>query len=73
MDVSNGEVPRGLKSSMHNKARPEGSIAEACIADECLTFYSRYLEDIMIKFTCHSRCGDSYKDVTRDGSIIFPQ
>ena len=35
-----------LKSFVHNKARPEGSIAEADIASECLTFCSRYLEGI---------------------------
>ncbi|KAF2298689.1 hypothetical protein GH714_024962 [Hevea brasiliensis] len=29
-----------------NKAKPKGSIAEAYIADECLTFYSRYLVGI---------------------------
>ena len=67
MDVSNEEVPRSLKSSMHNKVHPEESIAGAYITDECLTFYSRYLEDIMTKFNCLSRFGDSYKDVTPGG------
>ena len=27
-------------------ARPEGSVVEAYIASECLTFFSRYLHDI---------------------------
>ncbi|XP_047309914.1 uncharacterized protein LOC124913370 [Impatiens glandulifera] len=34
-----------LKSYVRNQARPEGSIAEAYIADECLTFCARYLDD----------------------------
>lgn len=32
-----------LKSYVRNKSRPEGSIAEAYLAEECLTFCSRYL------------------------------
>ena len=35
---------------MRNKARPEGSIAEAYIAMECVTFCSMYLDDIEIRF-----------------------
>jgi hypothetical protein len=35
-----------FKRSIRNKARPEGSIAEACVADEALTFCSRYLDDV---------------------------
>ena len=34
-----------LKSTMRNKAKPEGSIAESYIGDECLIFCSRYLKD----------------------------
>ncbi|XP_075100759.1 uncharacterized protein LOC142176620 isoform X2 [Nicotiana tabacum] len=33
-----------LKSYVRNCACPEGSIAEAYIANECMTFCSRYLE-----------------------------
>ncbi|XP_059292354.1 uncharacterized protein LOC132045788 [Lycium ferocissimum] len=33
-----------LKSYVRNRACPEGSIAEAYIANECLTFCTRYLE-----------------------------
>ena len=35
---------------MHNKARSEGSIAEAYIATECVTFCSMYLDDIKTRF-----------------------
>ena len=35
-----------LKKFVRNKARPEGSIAEAYIDYECVTFMSMYLEDI---------------------------
>uniref|UniRef100_A0A8R7TU01 DUF4218 domain-containing protein n=1 Tax=Triticum urartu TaxID=4572 RepID=A0A8R7TU01_TRIUA len=34
-----------LKRYVRNRARPEGSIAEAYIADECLTFCSKYMDD----------------------------
>ena len=39
-----------LKRSVRNKARPEGSIAEAYVADEALTFCSRYMEDVETRF-----------------------
>jgi hypothetical protein len=39
-----------LKKSVRNKARPEGSIAEAYVADEALTFCSRYMEDVETRF-----------------------
>ncbi|KAL4384710.1 hypothetical protein GQ457_15G016740 [Hibiscus cannabinus] len=35
-----------LKSYCRNKHYPEGSIAEGYLVEECLTFCSRYLEDI---------------------------
>ncbi|XP_038982201.1 uncharacterized protein LOC120110683 [Phoenix dactylifera] len=35
-----------LKEYVRNRAYPEGSIAEGYIADECLTFCSRYLEGV---------------------------
>jgi hypothetical protein len=39
-----------LKRSVRNKARPEGSIAEAYVADEALIFCSRYMEDVETRF-----------------------
>ena len=35
-----------LKSYVHNKVCPEGSIAEGYLGEECLTFCSRYLESV---------------------------
>ena len=34
-----------LKQFVRNRARPEGSIAEAYVVEEALTFVARYLED----------------------------
>lgn len=39
-----------LKKSVRNKACAEGSIAEAYVADEALTFCSRYMEDVETRF-----------------------
>ena len=39
-----------LKEFVRNKAGPEASIAEAYIADECLTFCSRYLHRAETRF-----------------------
>ncbi|XP_020963575.1 uncharacterized protein LOC110265122 [Arachis ipaensis] len=40
-----------LKNYVCNKSCPEGSIAEGYLADECLTFCSRYLnDDVQTKF-----------------------
>lgn len=38
-----------------NKAQPEGSIANARIMEECLTFVSRYLSGVETKFNRMSR------------------
>ena len=35
---------RTVKGYVRNKAHPEGSIAEGYIAEECLTFCSRFLD-----------------------------
>ncbi|WCJ26292.1 hypothetical protein M5689_008121 [Euphorbia peplus] len=43
------------KRYVRNKARPEGSIAEGYIADECLTFCSRYLERAETRFNRKER------------------
>lgn len=39
-----------LKGYARNKARPEGSIAEGYIDNECMTFCSMYFEGIETKF-----------------------
>ena len=43
-----------LKRYVRNKGRPEGSIAEAYLVDECLSFCSMYLRDIE---SCRTRRG----------------
>lgn len=43
---------------MGNKARPEGSIAEAYISKECMTFCSMYLDGIEIVFNRRERNHD---------------
>ena len=47
-----------LKSYVRNKARPEGSIAEGYLAEESLTFCSRYLKNIPTKFNKPPRNDD---------------
>ena len=51
-----------LKRYIHNNSWPKGSIAEGCLADECLTFCSWYLHDIETKFNHPKRNfdGDSF-------------
>jgi hypothetical protein len=44
-----------LKRYVRNRARPEGSIARAYIADECLTFCSRYLDGVETRFNWEQR------------------
>lgn len=44
-----------LKRFVRNRARPEGSIAEAYVANECLTFCSRYLNDVETRFNQEGR------------------
>ncbi|XP_047084706.1 uncharacterized protein LOC124695951 [Lolium rigidum] len=65
-----------LKSNVRNKAHPEGSIAEAYLADECMTFCSRYIVGFETKHNLTSRNEDSEElvghcDVTRR-STLFP-
>ncbi|XP_041011471.1 uncharacterized protein LOC121255261 [Juglans microcarpa x Juglans regia] len=47
-----------FKRYVRNKARPEGSIAEAYIHLECLTFCSMYLHDIETRFNREERNND---------------
>ncbi|XP_021862945.1 uncharacterized protein [Spinacia oleracea] len=49
---------RTLKAYIRNRAHPEGSIAEGYLADECLTFCSRYMSDIDTKFNRKGRNDD---------------
>ncbi|XP_059289006.1 uncharacterized protein LOC132042500 isoform X2 [Lycium ferocissimum] len=49
---------RILKSYIRNLARPEGSIDEGYLAEESLTFCSRYLNNISTKFNRPARNGN---------------
>jgi hypothetical protein len=44
-----------LKCYVWNRSRPEGSIAEAYVADECLAFCSKYLDDLDTRFNQEPR------------------
>ncbi|KAG8501178.1 hypothetical protein CXB51_003312 [Gossypium anomalum] len=55
MDVSYRKFLSKLKSYCRNKRYPEGSIAEGYLAEECMTFYSRYLEDAETRLNRPSR------------------
>ncbi|WCJ24620.1 hypothetical protein M5689_006565 [Euphorbia peplus] len=55
---------RTLKSYVRNKTHPEGSIANGYLADECLTFCSRYMDDMTTKFNHPSRNDDVDKEVS---------
>ncbi|XP_042974597.1 uncharacterized protein LOC122306228 [Carya illinoinensis] len=62
-----------FKRYVKNKARPEGSIAEAYIHYECLTFCSMYLQDVETKFNRVDRNIDGRGEDTIDGFSIFNQ
>ncbi|KAF5450443.1 hypothetical protein F2P56_030797 [Juglans regia] len=63
-----------FKRYVKNKARPEGSIAEAYIHIECLTFCSMYLHDIETRFNREDRNIDGLPDDEgRDGFSVFTQ
>ncbi|GJX69164.1 hypothetical protein Tco_0304891 [Tanacetum coccineum] len=47
-----------LKNYVRNKAKPEGSIAEGYVAEEALTFCSRYLKDVETRFNHPGRNDD---------------
>lgn len=52
-----------LKSYVRNKAHPEGCIAEAYLADECMTFCSIYLEGFETKHNQPTRNDDNDESV----------
>jgi hypothetical protein len=44
-----------LKRYVRNRSWPEGSIAEAYVADECLTLFSKYVDGVDTKFNQEPR------------------
>lgn len=56
---------------MRNRSRPEGSIAEGYLADECLTFCSRYLDGIETRFSRPVRNDDEGDTESEQRLSIF--
>jgi hypothetical protein len=46
-----------LKNFVRNRTKPEGSIAEAYVASDALTFCSRYMEDMDTRFISEDDSG----------------
>ena len=59
-----------LKCYVRNRARPEGSIAEAYVADECLTFCSKYMDDVETIFNREPR-NKGFSDEEAYGVDVF--
>jgi hypothetical protein len=62
---------RTLKGYVRNKAYPEGSIAEGYILEECMTFCSRFLEDVDTKMNCLERYESAAVNEPPSGLSIF--
>lgn len=61
-----------LKSYVRNKAQAEGSIAEGYMAEEALTFCSRYLDGIETVFNRLHRVNDEPAIVPSNENTLFP-
>jgi hypothetical protein len=62
---------RTLKGYVRNKAYPEGSIAEGYILEECMTFCSRFLEDVDTKMNRPERHESATINEPPSGLSIF--
>ncbi|GJS44251.1 transposase, Ptta/En/Spm [Tanacetum coccineum] len=61
-----------LKSYVRNKSRPEGSIAEGYLIEECLTFCSRYMhEGVKTKLNKGVEDFDSLARTNKSGGVVF--
>ncbi|GJW64752.1 hypothetical protein Tco_0116636 [Tanacetum coccineum] len=61
-----------LKNYVRNKAKPEGSIAEGYVAEEALTFCSRYLkDDVETRFNRLGRNDDGLPEEEPDKFEVF--
>ena len=61
------QVMYTFKSFIHNRTRPDASIAEGYLADECMTLCSRYLHSMETKFNHPHR---NYENqVENDGGL----
>ncbi|XP_060211996.1 uncharacterized protein LOC132639574 [Lycium barbarum] len=61
-----------LKSYVRNRACPEGSIAEAYIANKCLTFCARYLEGGDSRSYWSRKSDDEIENLTDREGCLFP-
>ena len=59
-----------LKGYVRNRARPKGSITEAYIANEALTFCSRYMNDVVTRF---NRDDDKWDQGVSDSDLSIFQ
>ena len=59
-----------LKRFVRNMARPEGSIAEAYVANECLTACSRYFDDVDTRHNWEGRNKERV-DLSRGKFYVF--
>ena len=60
-----------LKGTVRNRAKPEGSIAEAYVVDECLSYCSRYLINIETRFNKEDRNKDGKRVASPDELGVF--
>ena len=60
-----------LKGTVRNRAKPEGSIAEAYVVAECLSYCSRYLANIETRSTKKDRNKDGKRAVSPDELAVF--
>jgi hypothetical protein len=60
-----------FKRFVRNQGRPEGCIAEAYTAYECMTHCSTYFSDIINRFTRPERNLDAEKNISPNGYSIF--
>ena len=60
-----------FKRFIRNKTRPEGSVAEAYTAYECMTQCSTYFSDIFTRFTRPERNLDAEHNMSPNGYSIF--
>ena len=56
---------------MRNKSRPEGSVTEGYIVEECTTFCSRYLHVVETKHDREERNYVIANNITNEGLNIF--
>jgi hypothetical protein len=59
-----------LKHYAQNRSRPKGSIIEAYVVDECLTFFSKYMDDVDTRFNLEPR-NKGFSDEEAYGVDVF--